>query len=683
MDLPESSPGFDRLALAPAVLSAVQGLGYESPTPIQLECIPHLLAGRDLLGQAQTGTGKTAAFALPILSRIDLIAGPPQVLVLTPTRELALQVAEAFQRYARGLAGFHVLPIYGGQGYGWQIRQMERGPQVIVGTPGRVMDHLRRGHLNLDGIRTLVLDEADEMLNMGFAEDIEWIFGRAPAERQVVLFSATMPAQIREVAHRHLVDPVEIRIAGATQTVETIDQHHCLVTRYHKLDVLTRLLEVEPFDAMLIFVRTKTATLDLAETLVAHGFSAQALNGDMTQIDRERTVERLKDGRLDILVATDVAARGLDVERIGLVVNYDIPYDPDAYVHRIGRTGRAGRAGRALLFVEPRERHLLRAIEKTIGQRIPLLSPPTVEELGEHRIERFTATLRSTLTEQDLDFFHRLVTRIAREEELDPLDIAAALTYLVQRERPLAVAPGAPRAEERAAAREEPRKPPPRRVESRRPEAEAEGGEHERPFERPRRERAQDGQSASERRPRPSYGEREDRERPPRRREEAAQDLVRYRVEVGRRDGAGPREIVGAIANEAGLDGRYIGRVDIRDDYALVDLPDGMPREVLAHLRRVFVCGRPLEIHRLDEARARPARPYGEGPGPSRPYEREGRPPGSYERDGGRDRGPRPPRPFERDARRGRSGDGRGPTGPRSERREGGLAPPRPRRPKN
>ncbi|MCU0835057.1 MAG: DEAD/DEAH box helicase [Chromatiaceae bacterium] len=689
MDLPESSPGFDRLALAPAVLSAVQGLGYESPTPIQVECIPHLLAGRDLLGQAQTGTGKTAAFALPILSRIELVAGPPQVLVLTPTRELALQVAEAFQRYARGLAGFHVLPLYGGQGYGWQIRQLERGPQVIVGTPGRVMDHLRRGHLDLDGIRTLVLDEADEMLNMGFAEDIEWIFGRAPAERQVVLFSATMPVAIREVAHRHLVDPVEIRIAGATQTVETIDQHHCLVTRYHKLDVLTRVLEVEPFDAMLIFVRTKTATLELAETLVAHGFSAQALNGDMTQTDRERTVERLKDGRLDILVATDVAARGLDVERIGLVVNYDIPYDPDAYVHRIGRTGRAGRAGRALLFVEPRERHLLRAIEKTIGQRIPLLSPPTVEELSEHRIERFTATLRATLTEQDLDFFHRLVTRIAREEELDPLDIAAALTYLVQRERPLAIPGGAARAAEPAAERgqAEAGERPARQARERRAEPEVGSADRERHQERPRRPRTETERPAFERRPRPSYGEREERERPPHRREEGASGLVPYRVEVGRRDGAGPREIVGAIANEAGLEGRYIGRVDIRDDYALVDLPDGMPREVLQHLRRVYVCGRPLEIHRLDEGPGRSARPYAERPRPPRAYDREARPPRSTERPGrpGRvaERGERPARPFERDVRRGGPGADRGPRGPRTERREGGSAPPRPRRPKN
>ncbi|MEY6433405.1 DEAD/DEAH box helicase, partial [Thioalkalicoccus limnaeus] len=439
MDSPDLPAGFEPLGLAPAVLRSVQALGFETPTGIQTQCIPHLLAGRDLLGQAQTGTGKTAAFALPLLSRLDLARREPQVLVLTPTRELALQVAEAFQGFAQFLTGFHVLPLYGGQGYGLQIRQLGRGPQIIVGTPGRVMDHLRRGTLSLAGIRALVLDEADEMLNMGFAEDIEWIFGQAPRERQVALFSATMPAAIRRVAQTHLRDPVEIKVAARSETVETIEQHHCVVTRHHKLDLLTRILEIEPFEAILIFVRTKTETVELAERLCAHGFAAEALNGDMNQVMRERTVERLKDGRLDILVATDVAARGLDVERINLVVNYDIPNDPSAYVHRIGRTGRAGRAGRALLFVEPRERGLLRAIERTIRQSVPAMPVPTAQAVSESRIERFVEDLRTTLLDQDMDFFYQLVSRIAREQELEVMDIAAALAYQVQRGRPLVV----------------------------------------------------------------------------------------------------------------------------------------------------------------------------------------------------------------------------------------------------
>ena len=544
MESPDSAVGFDRLDLAPAVLQAVQGLGYETPTPIQSQCIPHLLAGRDLLGQAQTGTGKTAAFALPLLSRIALNAQQPQLLVLTPTRELALQVAEAFQTYAHHLRGFHVLPLYGGQSYTLQIRQLKRGVHVIVGTPGRIMDHLRRGTLQLDVIRTLVLDEADEMLNMGFADDIEWIFDRAPAKRQVALFSATMPQAIRRVAQRHLTDPLEIKIAARSETVDTIEQAHCVVTRHHKLDVLTRLLEVESFDAMLVFVRTKNATAELAEKLVAHGFAAEPLNGDMNQVMRERTVERLKAGKLDIVVATDVAARGLDVERISHVVNYDIPNDPESYVHRIGRTGRAGRKGRALLLVQPRERHLLRAIEKSIRQNIPALEPPSADQLSAHRIDRFTARLRDTLAEQDLDFFYRLLARISQEQELDMLDIAAALTYLGQRERPLLV-------------------------------QEREKKNERRPEPKPRRERTEKGE------------------------EEVPMD--HYRIEVGRRDGASPREIVGAIANEAGLEGRYIGRIDIRDDHSIVDLPEGMPREIHQHLRKVVVCGRPLNLRQVGE----------------------------------------------------------------------------------
>jgi ATP-dependent RNA helicase DeaD len=672
---PAAEPqGFDALGLPPQVRDALRVLGYEAPTPIQAECIPHILAGRDILGQAQTGTGKTAAFAVPLVSRVDLDLPDPQILVLTPTRELALQVAEAFHSYGRQLPGFQVLPLYGGQSFGTQIRQLQRGAHVIVGTPGRVMDHMRQGYLNLESIRTLVLDEADEMLNMGFSEDIEWIFGQAPAGRQVALFSATMPNAIRKVAQTHLSDPVEVKVAAKTATVDTIEQHHCVVTGYHKIDVLTRVLEVEPFDAMLVFVRTKNATLEVAEKLTAHGFSAEALNGDMTQEARERTVSRLKSGRLDILVATDVAARGLDVERISHVVNYDIPTDPEAYVHRVGRTGRAGRQGKALLFVQPRERNLLFAIERTIRQRIPPLAPPSAEQVSEHRIDRLIATLRSTKAEQDLDFFYSLVARVEQEQEMSLLDIAAALTYLIQRERPLEVR------EDIRPPREERR--PERRPDSRGERPFRERGRDERPY-RPRENgaprppyqgRHRDGgpeRSGSYDRPRPyradrpEYPQRENDgnrdERPARpdsgyrdRRPDAGQGptqgwqggperdgnrrddrpqrpfqgsadrpfrprredgppaargpregrdsvpMAPYRIEVGRRDGVTPREIVGAIANEAGLDGRHIGRISIQDDHCTLDLPAGMPREIQQHLRKVRVCGQPLNLAPLE-----------------------------------------------------------------------------------
>lgn len=592
MDSSDLPADFTRLGLAPAVLQSVLARGYESPTGVQAQCIPHLLAGRDLLGQAQTGTGKTAAFALPLLSRIALDQAVPQVLVLAPTRELALQVAEAFQAYAQYLPGFHVLPLYGGQSYGLQIRQLGRGPQVIVGTPGRIMDHLRRGTLSLAGIRTLVLDEADEMLNMGFAEDIDWIFAQAPAERQVALFSATMPSAIRRVAQAHLRDPVEIRVAARSETVDTIDQYHCLVTRHHKIDLLTRVLEIEPFEAILVFVRTKTATVELTERLCAHGFAAEALNGDMNQAMRERTVERFRDGRLDILVATDVAARGLDVERINLVINYDIPNDPAAYVHRIGRTGRAGRAGRALLFVEPRERGLLRAIERTIRQAVPAMAIPSAEAVSESRIGRLTVELRGALAEQDMDFFYRLVGRIAHEEELETLDIAAALAYLAQRERPLVV-----------------EEVPVPRVDSARRGAEG------RPREGGRRGEgryANPGRSGRER-----QGSRDAREMDP--------DLMSYRIEVGRQDGVSPREIVGAIANEAGIEGRRIGRIAIRDDHAFVDLPAALPRPLLQQLQRIYVCGKPLKLQPADAPRRR-SEPVGHGAGAS--YRSKSRPGG-------------------------------------------------------
>lgn len=542
-----SNLSFENLRLSASVLSAVQALGYEAPTPIQAECIPHLLEGRDLLGQAQTGTGKTAAFALPLLSRIDVTLRKPQVLVLAPTRELALQVSEAFQSYARHLRDFHVLPLYGGQSMTVQLRQLNRGVQVIVGTPGRVMDHLRRKTLSLKDLKTLVLDEGDEMLKMGFIDDIEWIFDQAPEQRQVALFSATMPEPIRRVARKHLRDPVEIKIKVKTETVSTIEQRHCVVTRHHKMDALTRVLEVEAFNGMLIFVRTKTATAEVADKLQAHGFAAEALNGDMNQAMRERAIGRLKNGKLDILVATDVAARGLDVERISHVVNFDIPNDPESYVHRIGRTGRAGREGKALLFVQPRERNLLRTIERTTRQPIPPMELPSADDLSEHRIDRFMGMLRETLADQDLDYYYRLISRIEQEQELSSTDIAAALTFLGQRERPFMV-------EELKVGRQQKR----------------EAGEGKtREVKKPKRER------------------------------HAKEDDIprqRYRIEVGHKHQVTPREIVGAIANEAGLEGHYIGAIDIQDEFSLVDLPEGMPKEIFQHLRKVYVCGRPLKI---------------------------------------------------------------------------------------
>ncbi|NEV60623.1 DEAD/DEAH box helicase [Thiorhodococcus minor] len=634
MDTPDTSTSFDELGLSPAIAMAVRDLGYESPTAIQSQCIPHLLAGRDLLGQAQTGTGKTAAFALPLLSNIDPDVRRPQLLVLTPTRELALQVAEAFQGYARNLKGFNVLPIYGGQAYGLQLSQLKRNPQVIVGTPGRVMDHIRRGTLQLDGIRTLVLDEADEMLNMGFAEDIDWIFDQAPAERQVALFSATMPPAIRRVAQDRLVDPVEVRIEADSETVDTIDQHHCVVTRFHKLDVLTRILELEPFDGMLIFVRTKNTTTELSDKLKAHGFAAEPLNGDMNQEMRERTVERLKQGQLDILVATDVAARGLDVERISHVVNYDIPTDPSAYVHRIGRTGRAGRAGRAILLVEPRERGLLRAIERIIRRQVPAMDPPSAAALSETRIDRFTQEVLKTLTEQDLDFFYRLLSRIAQEQEVEMMDIAAALAYLGQLERPLEV-------------QEDPIRPYRRE----RDDSRAERGRRE-----PRRGRERDGDAGR--------GDRQDERRGNQRPRQGGgdADLVSYRIEVGHQHGATPREIVGAIANESGLEGRYIGRIDIQTDHSVVDLPEGMPREIFKHLKRVYVCGQPLRITLADEASGRRSwgagRDAGDGgrdsAGPRAKPPRFSEGPRRQGGEGGSSRRPsagRDGKPFNRDAR--------------------------------
>ncbi len=556
---------FAQLGLATPVLQSVEEVGYETPSPIQAESIPPLLAGRDLLGMAQTGTGKTAAFALPLLSRLDLALKQPQILVLTPTRELAIQVAEAMQTYARHLPGFHILPVYGGQGMDVQLRQLRRGVHVVVGTPGRIQDHLRRATLKLDQLRALVLDEADEMLRMGFIEDVEQILEHTPAQKQVALFSATMPEAIKRVARNHLREPVEIRIEARTATVATINQRYWQVSGIHKLDALTRMLEVEDFDGIIIFVRTKNITVELAEKLEARGYSAAALNGDMNQQLREKTIDRLKRGSLDIVVATDVAARGLDVERISHVINYDIPYDTEAYVHRIGRTGRAGRKGEAILFVAPREQRMLRAIEKATGQKITAMQLPSREAIADRRVMAFKQLISDTLESQDLNYFEELIEGYQLEHNIGLGEVAAALAYLVQRERPLIAD---------------------KTVREAKPEV---------AFER--EDKRQD------------RGKTEARQKPSRNSKDTVPEeaMVRYRIEVGRDHGVQPKNIVGAIANEAGIDSAYIGHIKIYDDYSIVDLPEGMPREVFNHLKKVWVSNRQLNISIFTDSHSRRA----------------------------------------------------------------------------
>ncbi|MFZ1387793.1 MAG: DEAD/DEAH box helicase [Thiolinea sp.] len=587
---PPVSLRFDEMALSAPILKAIIEVGYETPSPIQAESIPLLLEGHDLLGQAQTGTGKTAAFALPLLSRIDSSEHYPQLLVLAPTRELAIQVAEAMQTYARHLPGFHVLPIYGGQSMGQQLRQLERGVQVVVGTPGRVLDHLGRGTLDLSRLKAVVLDEADEMLRMGFIDDVDEILSHTPPERQVALFSATMPAPIRRIAMRHLHDPVEVKIAAKTSTVEAITQRYWQVRGLHKLDALTRILEVTDFDAMIIFVRTKIVTEELAEKLEARGYEAAALNGDLNQQQRERTIERLKDGKLDIVVATDVAARGLDVPRISHVVNYDIPNDTESYVHRIGRTGRAGRTGEAILFVAPREKRMLYAIEQATRQRIEPMQLPTRNEIVDRRIDQFKRQISETIESQELDFFRELMESFQNEQALDMEDVAAALAFLVQRDQPLQ-----PEIEDIPAESE--RRGPER---SDRDRGGREGGR-----DRDGGGRERGGRDGGERRERFA----------------ATSDMPmrRYRIEVGREHGVQPKNIVGAIANEIGLDSNFIGNIGIRDHFTLLDLPEGMPKDSFEHLKGVRVCGRPLNIS-IDTGGAPrrsdypERRPYGDNP---------------------------------------------------------------------
>ncbi|WP_220809054.1 DEAD/DEAH box helicase [Noviherbaspirillum aridicola] len=677
-DETHSSLSFAELDLGEPLLRALRDLGYEVPSPIQASAIPILLSGRDVLGQAQTGTGKTAAFALPVLARLGLEDGGLQALVLTPTRELAIQVAEAFQKYAAHLRGFRVLPVYGGQAYGPQLAALRRGVHVVVGTPGRLIDHIEKATLDLSRIRTLVLDEADEMLRMGFIDDVETILQRTPAMRQSALFSATMPAPIRRIAQTYLREPAEVTIAAKTATAVNIRQRYWLVSGMHKLDALTRILEAEPFDGMIIFVRTKLETEELAGKLQARGFAAAAINGDMAQQQRERTIGQLREGRIDILVATDVAARGLDVERISHVVNYDVPYDPESYTHRIGRTGRAGRSGEAILFIAPRERHLLKTIERATRQRITVLELPTVQAINDARIARFKDQISEALAENGLDVFRSLVEDYERERNIPAIEIAAALARMARGGTPLLLEKSGPaRAEEarggeqrrvRNAADDDPAEPGMKRYrievghmhgvrpgnivgaianeakldaghigridirddhalveldarlpaaaldklgeawvagrqlrisEVRGPGSEAGHGRegHEPPARRSGAGHKEDSKRAKPSDPRPAVG------------------METYRIEVGRMHDVRPASIVGAIANEAGLEARYIGRIEILDDHSLLDLPEGMPREIMRQLQSVAVAGQPLRISRVGPAQAR----AGKAPKPTEP----------------------------------------------------------------
>ncbi|HEI8867822.1 DEAD/DEAH family ATP-dependent RNA helicase [Serratia sp. AKBS12] len=569
----ELETSFADLGLSAPIISALTDLGYEKPSPIQAECIPHLLNGRDVLGMAQTGSGKTAAFSLPLLHNLDASLKAPQILVLAPTRELAVQVAEAMTDFSKHMNGVNVVALYGGQRYDVQLRALRQGPQIVVGTPGRLLDHLKRGTLNLSNLSGLVLDEADEMLRMGFIEDVETIMAEIPAEHQTALFSATMPEAIRRITRRFMKEPQEVRIQSSITTRPDISQSYWTAQGMRKNEALVRFLEAEDFDAAIIFVRTKNATLEVAEALERSGYSSAALNGDMNQALREQTLERLKDGRLDILIATDVAARGLDVERISLVVNYDIPMDSESYVHRIGRTGRAGRAGRALLFVENRERRLLRNIERTMKLTIPEVELPNAELLGQRRLAKFAAKVQQQLESSDLDMYRALLAKLQPEEELDIETLAAALLKMAQGERPLILPPD--------------------------------------PVFKPRQRREfndRDDRGGDRRR-----DSRDGGERPQRRERRDVGEMQLYRIEVGRDDGVEVRHIVGAIANEGDISSRYIGNIKLFGTHSTIELPKGMPGEILNHFTRTRILNKPMNMQLLGDAQPHERRERREG----------------------------------------------------------------------
>ncbi|ELY3855210.1 DEAD/DEAH family ATP-dependent RNA helicase [Providencia rettgeri] len=630
----ETDISFADLGLSASILTALNDLGYEKPSPIQQQCIPLLMAGNDVLGMAQTGSGKTAAFSLPLLQNIDPDLKAPQILVLAPTRELAVQVAEAMSDFSKHMSRVNVVALYGGQRYDVQLRALRQGPQIVVGTPGRLLDHLKRGTLDLSKLKGLVLDEADEMLRMGFIEDVENIMGQIPAEHQTALFSATMPEPIRRITRRFMKEPKEIRIQASITTRPDIAQSYWTVYGMRKNEALVRFLEAEDFDAAIIFVRTKNATLEVAEALERNGYNSAALNGDMNQALREQTLERLKDGRLDILIATDVAARGLDVERISLVVNYDIPMDAESYVHRIGRTGRAGRAGRALLFVENRERRLLRNVERTMKLTIPEVELPNADLLSQRRQEKFAEKIQQQLESSDLDQYRSLLAKMSPSEDVDMETLAAALLKMAQGERALILPPDAPR--------------------------------------RPRREFNDRDDRRGDRRDRNSNGNGFDRaergERGGRRERRDVGDMEMYRIEVGRDDGVEVRHIVGAIANEADISSRYIGNIKLFGTHSTIELPKGMPSEVLTHLSRARVLNKPMQMQLIGDAQPFERRGGGERRGGPR---REG---GS---EGGFGAGRRNDRGGERRSNGGGERRGGGNRGNAAPRQDGTNAAPR------
>ncbi|WP_166979796.1 DEAD/DEAH box helicase [Paramicrobacterium fandaimingii] len=582
---------FADLGLSDAVLKAVRDVGYETPSAIQEATIPTLLEGRDVVGLAQTGTGKTAAFALPILSRIDASQKTPQALVLSPTRELALQVCEAFEQYAAHVKGVRVLPVYGGQAYGVQLSALRRGVHVVVGTPGRIMDHIAKGTLDLSELKYLVLDEADEMLKMGFAEDVETILAETPVEKQVALFSATMPPQIRRISKKYLRDAEEITVKSKTTTSANTTQRYLLVSYPQKVDALTRILEVENFDGMIVFVRTKNETETLAEKLRARGYSAAAISGDVAQAQRERTVGQLKTGKLDILVATDVAARGLDVDRISHVVNFDIPIDTESYVHRIGRTGRAGRSGSAISFVTPRERRLLGAIEKATRQPLEQMQLPSVDDINVTRLTRFDDAITAALNQtKRIDAFRDIIGHYVEHHDVPEADVSAALAVVAQGETPLLLSP-----------------------------------EDEMRLARDDRKAKQNNADGADRRKRSS------------------KPMAPYRIEVGRRQRVDPRQIVGALANEGGLSREDFGAIDIRLDFSVVELPADLPKDFFSKVSNTRVSGVQIDI-KPDRFGGPRKRDGGRGGSPDRGGKR-----GSYDRGGKRDskdndRAPRKPR---------------------------------------
>ena len=574
---------FDAFGLNSKLLKTVVELGYESPSPIQSASIPPLLEGRDILGQAQTGSGKTAAFALPLLSNLNLKQRSPQILVLAPTRELAIQVSEAFQKYAGKLNGFHVVPIYGGQDYRVQFRALDRGVHVVVGTPGRVMDHMRKGSINLDNLQCLVLDEADEMLRMGFIDDVEWVLEQIPTEHQTALFSATMPKQIAKIAKQYLNDPALIKIQDKSATVDTVRQRYWMVSGMHKLDALTRILEVEDTDGILVFARTKIMTTQLADRLEARGFAAQALNGDMPQNLREVTVNKLKDGKLDILIATDVAARGLDVPRISHVINYDVPYDTETYVHRIGRTARAGREGDAILFISPREKRMLHSIEKATRQKIERMDLPSHSMVNEVRVEKFKQKITDTLANgEDNAFFAEIVESYSIEHDVPPVEIAVALANMAQGDSPLILDKNQARLEFNES-----------------------GGDRDRGRRRDRKDRGDRGDRR----------ERRDKKDRKKKSDPVTQGMERFHISVGKAHGVKPASIVQAISDVAGLSDKDIGRIELHDQFSFIELPFGMPKEVFNDLKKTKVSGEKLAISIVKNTASKPkfSKPKGKG----------------------------------------------------------------------